>query len=504
MGRRHNDFVSLYNAVALLLSRLKYLNPELFYRYESLDGLRLSREAEAEISRYLCDVKSSANASGKELSYFLVHYGVPSESLNRVLSEEKIKGNFKAIHEIINALTKSIQIDDLTKFIQELSPGFISLNDNAEETGFLILPRFAAINERIESGADDGRPPYTWANDRFHIKYSHLYYIEKEKLTTDSGRKYTIKNYIMDTLDTEKTALDNLIVAVSPISFSDSLILPKQFDTRQDEAGNTRSFFHVDGLKNVQRIHSRIESAFIAACRIKADILLFPEMFGDAESFGDAFWEKLFDQAESEDLQVPKVIITPTWWHKNKNELKVMTNGMETLFIQQKQYPFDFKTAGTSPESIVTEDLRDIDNTIHILHYPGIGRLVVPICKDYLIASYRNILLKELYATVTLIPSFSFGATFFGLSMLDAMQYGCYVIWINTCSAFWSKTPPVFIGAAANPFATIGQSPCTQINPVCGMQCGEDSNTCLFAVSISLGDERTVTCEHVFYPKDNM
>ena len=349
MGRRHNDFVSLYNAVALLLSRLKYLNPELFYRYESLDGLRLSREAEAEISRYLCDVKSSANASGKELSYFLVHYGVPSESLNRVLSEEKIKGNFKAIHEIINALTKSIQIDDLTKYIQELSPGFISLNDNAEETGFLILPRFAAINERIESGADDGRPPYTWANDRFHIKYSHLYYIEKEKLTTDSGRKYTIKNYIMDTLDTEKTALDNLIVAVSPISFSDSLILPKQFDTRQDEAGNTRSFFHVDGLKNVQRIHSRIESAFIAAC---------------------------------------------------------MTNGIETLFIQQKQYPFDVKTAGTSPESIVTEDLRDIDNTIHILHYPGIGRLVVPICKDYLIASYRNILLKELYATVTLIPSF--------------------------------------------------------------------------------------------------
>lgn len=36
MGRRHNDFVSLYNAVALLLSRLKYLNPELFIDMKAL------------------------------------------------------------------------------------------------------------------------------------------------------------------------------------------------------------------------------------------------------------------------------------------------------------------------------------------------------------------------------------------------------------------------------------------------------------------------------------
>ena len=136
------------------------------------------------------------------------------------------------------------------------------------------------------------------------------------------------------------------------------------------------------------------------------------------------------------------------------------------------------------------------------MHWPGIGRLVVPICKDFLISPYRDILLRELKATVLLIPSYSFGSTQFMLSMLETMQYGCYAVWLNTCSAFFDKEQtPKIIGAAENPFRSKGK-PIVTMLPTCNMKCGKDCDTCLFLIRITLEPDRSVTCKHIFFPKD--
>lgn len=498
------SFTSLYNTIAILLGKLKQISSEYFYRVSNLDGLHLPVDAKKEIAQFTSKICDYAERYGLEPSYMLVHYGLPAELVEWMAKEWIFKDSFKAIHEMIDNLTKSIKMEHLSNYVQRLDPGFTALNSNTSETGFLVLPRFSAINERIEAGESDRvvdtrkNNEFTWAEDRLHIKYPHIYYVEIEKLTTNTGRVFRVKNYIIEKMDGEKTPLDKLVIASSPLSYSDALSVQNDFVKDNVAGGNQQSLFRVDGIKDTDRIHSRIEAAFVAACRSKADILLFPEMLGDKVTHSEEYWEKLYGKADQAHLQLPKMVFAPTWWYDQKNELIAIDNGTEQLFTQQKQYPFDYEIEEGNPDSNITEDLKESENTIHIVHYPGVGRLILPICKDFLINSYRDILLRELGATLLLIPSFSFGSTQFNLSMLEAMQYGCYEIWLNSCAAFWNKPLPHQIGAIATPFVNAEQPYLTKLVPQCKMCCGGDDDSCLFLITISLGEDRSISYNHLF------
>lgn len=500
------DFVvrmSLFNAVALLLMRLKRLDSEYFYRAKNLDGLHLSKENQKELDDIIEEIKACAVDKENGLSYALIHHGLPLELVDTILNERLIKNNFKAIHCLIDRLTKLIYEDDLIKYIQSMNlKGFTALNDNVDETGFLILPDLKGINEKQDAGeAEDGKD-YSWADSRLYIRYTNLYFVEIEKLSTVFGRQFKIENYIMEALNLEKQPRDGLVIAASPVTYSKALLFPEQFESRETEGGSIQAFFQIAGTAEKERIYSRIEAAFLAACERKADILLLPEMLGDEVLLSEGFWKSLHDKAEDQGLRIPALTITPTWWHDNRNELMVLDSGLNRVFGQQKQFPFDFELDKGDTDSNVMEDLLDVDNTIHVMHWPGIGRLVVPICKDFLISPYRDILLRELKATVLLIPSYSFGSTQFMLSMLETMQYGCYAVWLNTCSAFFDKEQtPKIIGAAENPFRSKGK-PIVTMLPTCNMKCGKDCDTCLFLIRITLEPDRSVTCKHIFFPKD--
>jgi predicted amidohydrolase len=499
--------VSLYDTIANILCQLKKISPEHFYQEYSVDGIPKPEGADSAIELRINQLRELAYDSGISLSMLLVRYGLPVKITSWIFQEWSLNRNFKALHTLLNRLTCEIAWDDLQRHAEELPLGFESLNENVERTGFLILPRFDTIIERVMAGdetdlenetANHGK--YSWANDRRHLMFNHIYYIEKEKLTTDSGRQFHIENFIMEKIDRRKFGLESLVIAASPVIYADVLDSVPEESGHQVASGVEQQFFRINGLKEDDLIHSRIKAAYFASCREYADVLIFPEMLGDRETFDSCFWNRLQQQAENGGLHTPKLILTPTWWHDFTNELRIYNDGGECILSQQKQYPFDCDIVQNEVESNLTEDLQEPDSIIRILHIPGIGRLLVTICKDFLIESYRDILLRELGATFLVIPSYSLGSTKFELSLLDAMKHGCYVLWLNTCSAFWGKKDPDYIGIVASPFLSeIQHKWFCPMKPKCGMQCGGENEPCLFVITIE-PDLHTVTCNHKVYP----
>lgn len=50
------------------------------------------------------------------------------------------------------------------------------------------------------------------------------------------------------------------------------------------------------------------------------------------------------------------------------------------------------------------------DYEIYVLHCQGIGRMVIAVCRDALIAEYMFLLLNIIKSTLRIIPSFSTGS----------------------------------------------------------------------------------------------
>ena len=417
----------------------------------------------------------------------------------------ELNNDFKAIYTLLRNLSREIDISDLVSYVSRY-PGLEALNHNVDSTGIIILPRFPAINQPIESveiithdnGLSPEKEPFSWADTGNHLQMKSLYYTEPKFLSTRSGRKIKIENYIIER-GSPRTCLDKLIVAVCPISRG--TFLRTKLENSPDPI--TGYVFEITGLNRKNYIRSRIKAAYLAACQSRADILMFPEMLGEEATFQRDFWDSLCDLADDAGYKKkPWLILTPTWWHNYTNELRVYNEGNECLFEQQKQFPFDYGILKHGKKVQAAEDIRNPNSVIHILHVNGIGRLMIPICKDFLIEEYQDIMLRELQATVLLIPSFSFGSTRFNLEMSRAIPYGCYEIWLNTCSALWSNgKPPRFIGIVSSPFLTQDGTPSIHpMLPQCNGYCGSDNDACMFLATIDLDENRAIHCEHVADP----
>lgn len=513
-----NRCKSLYDTIATILSVLKKLSSKHFYQEYDIQSIPDPGSLEEDLTTFMKDLRLFANNYNISLSFLLVRYGIPNDQYTWIFDTWRLSSNFKALYALLTRLTREITQNDLHRYVGDLDDGFESLNQNVSETGFLILPRFLAINEHIEvdeptseRDCEKDESAFSWAGDRLHLKFKNIYYIEKKKLTTDSGRQFAIRNHIMESIDGRKLCTTPLIIAASPIVYADVLNTCADTSSRYIATGVEQQTFYVVGTKQKELIHSRIKAAYLAACKENVDILVFPEMLGDATTFEKFFWDELQQQAEKCGLSTPTLVVTPSWWYKQSNQLRVYNDGGEVVLCQQKQYPFTYSTSSEKSKTPVhlMEHLKQPDSTIHILHIPGIGRLMLPICKDFLISGYRDILLRELGATLLLIPSYSFGSTQFNNAMLEAMQYGCYELWLNTCAAFWNDNSkqskaPDFIGVFASPFPSDNQDRWfCHLKPECKRQCGHANNACIFIINVSLDEYRSVTWRHLTCPVDS-
>lgn len=123
----------------------------------------------------------------------------------------------------------------------------------------------------------------------------------------------------------------------------------------------------------------------------------------------------------------------PSLWRSHNNSCQIVYQDGKLLGEQFKFNPYIDK-GNRRIESLKSKEKKEII----LLHIPGVHRIVVMICSDFLTDQenwLENIICKQLLPTLILVPSFSPGEQDFINSLSITKRYGASVIWGNCCGA---------------------------------------------------------------------
>jgi predicted amidohydrolase len=165
------------------------------------------------------------------------------------------------------------------------------------------------------------------------------------------------------------------------------------------------------------------------AAENESDIVVFPEMLGNPE-MSKFISEKIKALSEEERKKMPALTILPSYCKKRLNIVTILDRNGDRVCRQCKQNPFMIETR----EGSILEGIRS-NNIINILHYEGIGRIAILICKDFLTTKYMEHLMRCFKLTLIIVPSYSTGSYDFIQSFDLCAHDDCNVIWLNTCAA---------------------------------------------------------------------
>lgn len=449
--------------------------------------------------------------------FHCLSYGIPEETADALLAwaEQRGPGCTLALIQELDSLFSWREIISSVPLAETGS--FSSLNDNVEETGFILLPRVSAVSddltpaaEREESSAEGGEAtesePFDlqkkegeqqpgrkrWIDrldEGINREIQNTYYVAVQDLKNPQ-KIYSLENVIVSKTDFD--IKDSFRIAFAPIA-KDVEPVTRELESEDEDA---IPLFHFDGITNPKRAYKRIEAAHLEACRQQADILIFPELLGTQEMLGlQNGWSKTFSdfsrRAEKEGIPAPFLTLAPSCWHDCCNRVYVLDETGILLCAQQKQYAFD----GFDKNGIRRlEDLSKSEPEIVILHVPGLGRLTIPICRDLLFTDYHDLLVRTLHSTLMLCPSFSPGKSLFKLDALRDRAYGCYLFWGNACSAC-DRKPAEYVGLFSAPQT---REPEVTLIPKCGGDCGSDTTACLFVMDIQIGSMESGSAPHIW------
>lgn len=487
-----------FDFMALLIQRLKALDQKCYSNKEERDSLVFSGEQEKAVAQFLQD--HPILTEEKALLAYAV--GVPPSVL-KDFKDWPFRNEFVCVFHLLCSIDRCMGWEAIlhSHYITDsqgegaATPYITALNQNAEETGCRIIPRVPTIHDSTAPAEEGGPagPEKHWGSEwdvGINQELKNTYYTEAGDLFV-RGEPFQVRHVFFPDLSMEGKA--SLRVGLSPV-LCDEPLNPHYYE--ENVGGLNRKRFSVLGLTEENRVRSRIEASLYEAGKNDVDVMLFPEMLGNRsmltpENGYSAVLEAAAARMSEDQLAVPRLILAPTWWHDNKNELYVFNNRRQPLLRQEKQYPFSLGKH--------KEDLREPDRTVVVLHIPYLGRMAFPICKDFLIEDYTDMLVKKLRVTFLFCPSYSPSSAQFELGLPAHRPYGCCVIWLNCCSAhnYYSKEHgiPKCVGGIAYP--SRGTTP-TLFGPQCGGACGDDSAACLFLVKISLDrDHPYVEYDHV-------
>lgn len=470
----HSTVDGVCSQLADMIAHLKEIAPE-FYASPEIRGSAVLSETHQKAIYEFLNTYPALNEPG-----FMLRNGF-SAALEEAIRSWAYYNEPVPFFHLLLEIEEKLEIEELLKLIGE--DPFVSLNGNRESTCIYILPRVRSIHDPLDLAGEDEEsvlPPRHWAGDwnaGINQDLKNIFYVEREDLMV-RDTAYTIQNTVLTAPILE--GKDHFAIALSPV------VSDAELDKRcsqEERSGIPVRCFHVLGLKNAERVHARLRSSFLKACQIGADMAVFPEMLGDEELLEpDKLYSSVVDsmiqEAENQGYPAPHLTLMPTWWHDECNELYVISDKNERLCIQQKQNPFSLEEDGAE----YMEALVNTKREVQILHIDGLGRITFPICKDLLVQDYSDMLIKTLHSTFVICPSFSPRKTQFDLTSLKGRQYGCYMIWLNTCSAV-EESPPDHLGWIACPYPKGAEQ---HLCPDCKGNCGADSDDCLFLIRISL------------------
>ena len=176
--------------------------------------------------------------------------------------------------------------------------------------------------------------------------------------------------------------------------------------------------------------NEQIWQIILKSAENSTDIMVFPEMVGNPET-PEYISRKLKLLNSKEQAKMPPLIILPSFYKNKLNTVFILDRYGEVVCKQSKQnyYVKPVAETGSHLEAITA------NNVVNILHFDGIGRIAVLICKDFLTTHYMEQLMRCFKLTLIIVPSNSTGSYDFRQSFDLCAHDDCNVVWINTCEA---------------------------------------------------------------------
>lgn len=384
---------------------------------------------------------------------------------------------FSSLHALIQTLTKQndsyaitglIQTLDLSlerllkQKIAELEQDDFStvLNTNRELTGIGLLPRCSCVWER--------KHRLSHCYNRMDNFLFNMLLMENSILGELIDKHFFLPGSLFPHFaDTKK-----LTLAASALR-SERKFSAQLFD--KDKVQYFKIEYDKDGWKTDNEL---VWEKIIHSSSQNTDIIVFPEILGNPDTVCD-IQNHIHALSDQEKQKLPSLIVLPSVWQNKQNTVTVLDKTGEILYTQNKQNPFRIEHEGSGYlEAIIPS------RVINILHFEGIGRIAILICKDFLTTKYMEQLMRCFKLTLIIVPSFSTGSYDFKQAFDVCAHDDCNVLWINTCAAMEKGKEQNFeaVGAVRKRISRKDDESHTlcRMTPCNGAFTGQCKHDCLF------------------------
>jgi hypothetical protein len=334
-------------------------------------------------------------------------------SLSALMLRLESEGDYYALLGLLRILDFSMEKllkNAIEEFEQEKFS--IVLNTNRESVGIGLLPRCTCIWER---------------KHRLIHRYNHLesflyniLVMENSVLGELIDKHFFLKSEFFPRFRKRHA----LKIAATPLR------LEKNFQMQLTDKDKVQYFNITYENSSFDKDNELIWKKIWTAAENESDIVVFPELLGNAE-MTDFVVNKIKSLSPAEADKIPSLIILPSYWEKNRNVVTIMDKFGNVICRQNKQNPFRKEFDGVGYLEQISSNL-----VVNILHFEGIGRIAIMVCRDFLETEYMQQLMRCFKLTLIIVPSFSTGSYDFRRSFDLCAHEDCNVVWVNTCAAF--------------------------------------------------------------------
>ena len=371
---------NLYNIVAELCATIvNSCSEEFFVRYSCVspaEKKRIYKEVQAGVgSLFLAKPEGVLDGHGNESIRELAPADLTEEffsNLQALIGRFTENGDYYAMLGLLQILDQSMALllnEAIGEFEQESFS--IVLNTNRESVGVGILPRCSCIWERKHRLVH-----------RYNNLESFLYnilLIENSVLGELIDEHYFLKKDLFPRFGVRNAVK----IAATPLRRE------RNFKVKLSDKDKIQYFNIAYENPSFEADNELIWKKIWSAGENESDIVVFPELLGNAETAGYVA-AKIKSLQPAEAQKIPSLIILPSYWEKNRNVVTVMDK---------------------------------------------IGRIAIMVCRDFLETEYMRQLMRCFKLTLIIVPSFSTGSYDFRRSFDLCAHEDCNVVWINTCAA---------------------------------------------------------------------
>lgn len=349
------------------------------------------------------------------------------------------------------------------------------LNSNASHTGITLHPKYdvARIYDPIQNKPRSlaTRDAFKELNGLFH----HVCYTV--------GALGSIPVHVHDIVipcEYEMGREDGqLRLAYSPLSNDPKLLNTTKRNVKIPGVGYMAGL-HIDSINSSVLLYGRFQNSWREACKNQADIFFGPEMLGSDRLYKEenGYNSLIYELAREAQGKAPLLTILPSQWKDGINQAAVVYRTGKVIGVQRKLTPF-CDLAAHEAEALLPQQ----EWTLLLIHIPGLSRIVIMICADFLEMQHsgmRDLICGELGATLIIVPSYSRGEEDFVKVVSSLQSYGTTVVWGGCCGAVTGY--PRIVGACS--IAGVDTLYRFGNECHCGNQC--DHRGCSFTIDLPL------------------